>query len=300
MISNSTEVNTLSNYNRLRNRTLEEKHPPQSPSDKKKTPRPTPQTNSPTNVIQAWLTPPIKPVSMRPSLQAKGIALSPDIETALMNLDDTDLNTRETSVFIESNDLSSTSKITERLRGVLTHLLTICAQKSDLTSNDFIIQVNTDDYDTGHSVSKERYATHWDFFEDVFEMHHREERVPDFKRFFAYSGEQFKPTEYLDLTLDDLAAIGLHPKHFNTFSEFKSAVNNIPDTQFTSCPARFQSLSSLNLHRAPQRNPSQLFIGFQPKAERDFYSSICCDLPKNNSTSNVKIEPFAGIFQCDA
>lgn len=174
-------------------------------------------------------------------------------------------------VSIRGNEISDTS-LSEKLKQVLGHLLTICAENLNLAPKDFNIYIAIDDHGTGNSISQARYDVHWDFFEGVFEMHQNGEPVPEFKRFFAYSGQPFKPTEYLDLTLDDLAARDLHPSYFKTFSEFKSEFNNIPDTEFKSCPHRFQCLSSFNLHRAAQRSPEKLFIGFQQIAEQDFYT----------------------------
>ena len=201
-----------------------------------------------------------------------GIPLPIELDQALTSLSVNDLLNGPRSVSIRGNKISE-ANLSEKLKHVLVHLLTIGAQQLQLTPKDFNINIAIDDHGTGNSISQARYDVHWDFFKDVFEMHHRGEPVPDFKRFFDYSGQPFKPTEYLGLTLNDLAAIGLHPKHFNTFSEFKSAVNNIPDTKFKSCPHGFQCLSSLNLHRAPQRKPDQLFIGIQQIAEKNFYTN---------------------------
>ncbi len=279
MENNFTNPDALRNYYKYRTRTLNKQGNPNLKSSHPTTPKPTRQTPSQVNVIHAWLTPTIRPVPTVPLLQAIGIPLPLDINNALVNLNNTDLIKGAPSVFIESNDLSLTPKISDRLRGVLTHLLTICAQRSDLTSNDFIIQVNTDDYNTGHSVSRERYATHWDFFEDVFEMHQKGEPVPEFKRFFAYSGEQFTPTEYLNFTLDDLGNRGLHPNHFITLPQFKAALNNISEKEFKSCPHRFQCLSNHMLHRAPRRDQGQLFIGFISTTEKTYYTSRTAPLP---------------------
>ena len=207
------------------------------------------------------------------SLHPLGITLSPELASKLKSLSANDLTNDHSPVYFEGNNIVESNQCSEELKAVLHELLTIICNKEDLDPKDVFIYLAIDDFETKNSLTIGRYNVHWDFFEDVFEMHQNDEPMPEFKRFLAYSGEQFKPTEYLDFTLSDLEMKGLHPKRFNNLYEYKTALEEIKNEDFKRLHSPFQYFSSKMLHRAPRRDPDQLFIAFQLKAEKAFLTN---------------------------
>lgn len=205
-------------------------------------------------------------------LHPVGINLSTELASKLKSLSANDLANNHSPVYFEGNDIVESNQCSEELKAVLHELLSIICNKEDLDPKDVFIYLAIDDFETNNSLTKGIYNVHWDFFEDVFEMHQMEIDVPEFKRFLAYSGEQFKPTEYLDFTLSDLEMKGLHPKRFNNLHEYKTALEEIKNEDFKRLHSPFQCFSTKMLHRAPRRAPDQLFIAFQLKAEQTFFN----------------------------